>query len=64
MNRNNSALKKRRSLFTCLRNSFITMATTLSVVVGARAAESDNQTETNFINPIITEEVLDRKSVV
>ena len=40
------------------------MATTLSVVVGARAAESDNQTETNFINPIITEEVLDRKSVV
>ena len=33
------------------------MATTLSVV-GARAAESDNQTETNFINPIITEEVL------
>ena len=27
-------------------------------IVGARAAESDNRTETNFISPIVTEEVL------
>jgi hypothetical protein len=38
--------------------SLLTTATALSVVVGARAAGSDNQTETNFVNPIVTEEVL------
>ena len=39
-------------------NSFLTAATALSVVVGMQAADSDNRTETKFINPIITEEVL------
>ena len=51
-------MKKRWPLFTCLMNRFLTMATTLSVVARPQAAESDNQNQTNFISPIITEEVL------
>ncbi|HEY3914333.1 MAG TPA: hypothetical protein VGN61_07590 [Verrucomicrobiae bacterium] len=35
----------------------LTLAVTLSVT-GASAAENDDKTQTNFINPIITEEVL------
>jgi hypothetical protein len=58
LNRRISALKKRWLPFTFLMKSLLTTATTLSVVVGARAGESDNRTGTNFINPIITEEVL------
>ena len=58
MNRNNSALKKRWSLLKHLTSSLLTTTAALLVVVRARAAENDNQTETKFINPIITEEVL------
>jgi len=58
VNRNDRALKTRLPRLKHLASSFLTTAAALSVVVEAGAAESDNQTETNFLNPIVTEEVM------
>ena len=58
MNRSNTAGKARWAVLKRLTSGVLTTAAALSAGMGAPAAESDNQTETNFLNPIVTEEVM------